>query len=248
MKISAVFCLVFCLLAQPLFAGERISMQAADGHPLVGTLSRPMQTKDLQAGVVLLPMYRHTRESWQPLVEKLNEAGFTTLALDLRGHGDSRYDADGRDDERRVISRDPTLFNAMYLDAAAATSWLGKNMHIKAERMALVGASVGCSVALQAVAGGAVKAYAVVVMTPGSNYLGIATLKQIISWPDTPLLILSSEEEKDRGAGQIYAALAKKGAELRLFPQTQVHGTTMFGKVAGVEDLITDWLLVKLPK
>jgi len=59
-------------------------------------------------------------------VEKLNKAGFTTLALDLRGHGDSRYDAAGRDDARRVIRRDPLLFNAMYLDAAAATAWLGK--------------------------------------------------------------------------------------------------------------------------
>ena len=248
MKIFTFFCLVFCLLVQPLYAGERISMQAADGHPLVGTLSRPGGNTNLQAGVVLLPMYRHTRESWQPLVEKLNNAGFTTLAIDLRGHGDSRYDAAGRDDGRRVISRDPILFNAMYLDAAAATAWLEKKMHITTQRTALVGASVGCSVALQAVANGAVNAYAVVVMTPGSNYLGIATMKQITSWPVTPLLILSSEEEKGRGAEQIHVALAQKGAELRLFPQTQIHGTNMFGEVAGVEDLITDWLLKKLPQ
>jgi len=248
MKNFVFFCLIFCLLAQPLFAGERVSMRAADGHPLVGTLAKPVPTKDLRAGVVLLPMYRHTRKSWQPLVEKLNRAGFTTLAIDLRGHGDSRYDADGRDDERRVISRDPALFNAMYLDAAAATAWLGKNLHVKTERMALVGASVGCSVALQAVAGGGGQGHAGVGIAPGGNYLGIATMEQITSWPQTPLLILSSEEEKDRGAEQIHAALAKKGAELRLFPQTQVHGTNMFGGVADVEDLITDWLLVKLPQ
>ncbi len=248
MKNFLFICLVFCLAAQPLFAGERVSMRASDGHPLVGTLSRPEGYKALHAGVVLLPMYRHTRESWQPLVQVLNRAGFTTLAMDMRGHGESRYDANGGDDERRVLDRDSTLFNAMYLDAAAATAWLGKNLSIKAERIALVGASVGCSVALQAVATGSVRAYAVVVMTPGSNYLGVPTMEQITSWPGTPLLILSSEEEKERGAEQIYAALLGKGAQLRLFQQTSIHGTNMFGRVVGVEELISTWLHQNLKK
>ncbi len=65
MKHFVFYCLVFCLTVQPFFAGERISMQAADGHPLVGTLSKPL-IKTLHAGVVLLPMYRSTKESWQP--------------------------------------------------------------------------------------------------------------------------------------------------------------------------------------
>lgn len=235
-------------MVQPLFAGERISMQAADGHPLVGTLSRPIPTKDVQAGVVLLPMYRQTKESWQPLVQVLNQAGFTTLALDLRGHGESRYDADGGDDGQRVAGRDAALFHAMYLDAAAAASFLAKNRHINPDKIALVGASVGCSVALQAIATGAAKVYAAVVMTPGSNYLGISTMKHIKTWPGMPLLILSSEEEKERGAEEIYAALNGKGAELHLFSETAIHGTNMFGRVAGVEELISRWLVSKMPE
>jgi pimeloyl-ACP methyl ester carboxylesterase len=248
MKIVPAVILLFCLLIQPLFAGESITMQASDGHPLVGTLSRPKPGKDLQAGVVLLPMYRHTKESWQPLVDTLNRAGFTTLSLDLRGHGESRYDANGRDDSQRVIARDPVLFNVMYLDAAAAALRLEKETGVKPQRIALIGASVGCSVALQAVASGTVKTYAVVVMTPGSNYLGIPTMEQLKTWPGTPLLILSSEEEKGRGAKPIYDALQGKGAELRLFSETSIHGTTMFGEVPGVEELITGWLGMKLSK
>jgi len=247
MKIWVTFLLIFCLVDSPLFAGERVTLQATDGHPLVGTLSRPIG-KDLRAGVILLPMYRQTKESWQPLVKQLNRTGFTTLALDLRGHGESRYDADGRDDGNRVINRDPALFNAMYLDAAAAAVRLVQNMQIKTERIALVGASVGCSVALHAVAKGSVRAGAVVVMTPGSNYLGISTMKHIKTWPGTPLLILSSEEEKERGAEEIYAALNGKGAELHLFSETAIHGTNMLGKVPGVEELISNWLVSRMPE
>lgn len=246
MKTIGYVVILLCLFVQPLCAGDRVPLLAADGHPLIGTLSRPTGSNDLGKGVVLLPMYGQTKESWHPLVSRLNRAGFTTLALDLRGHGESRLTADGRDDGLRVQRRDSTLFNAMDLDAAAAVTWLSQSMQVHAENIALVGASVGCSVALKAVSNGQVRAGAVVVMTPGSGYLGVPTMDHITTWPGTPLLILSSEEEKERGAVQIYAVLSQKGAELQLFSETSIHGTNMFGRVRDVDNLIIDWLRKKL--
>ncbi len=174
------------------------------------------------------------------MVEKLNRIGFTTLALDLRGHGDSSYDANGRDNAIRVINCDPVLFNAMYLDAAAADLRLEKEMDVSSQKIALVGASVGCSVALHAVTSGKAGVYAVVVMTPGANYLGVPTMEHIKSWPGIPLLLMSSKVEKNRGAAQIYNDLKEKGAELHLIDQTSIHGTNMLEKVPGVEEFITN--------
>ncbi len=221
-----------------------VHFTAADGHPLTATLTVADSKTDLKVGVILLPMYRFTRESWLPLVQRLTAAGFTCLSLDLRGHGQSRYGADGSDDEKKVVARDPQFFNSMYLDAAAAGKWLQEN-EPQLEKLAVVGASVGCSVAVQAITGGHVKAAAAVLMTPGENYLGIATMEQIKDWPGIPLLLLSSEEEQERGAAAINRQLHNRGAELKLFPQTGVHGTRMFGQIAGVEELITGWLALK---
>ena len=195
----------------------------------------------IHTGVILLPMYRHTRESWQPLVQQLKEAGFTCLSLDLRGHGQSRFGADGNDDEKRVLARDPDFFNTMYLDVVAADIWL-RNREPQLKQMVLVGASVGCSVAVHAVTGSSVKVDAVVLMTPGEIFLGIPTMDHIKSWPGIPLLILSSEEEQERGAAAIYNELRNNGAELKLFSQTDIHGTNMFGNVDKVEEFITQWL------
>jgi len=88
---------------------------------------------------------------------------------------------------------------------------------------------------------------AVVVMTPGSDYLGIPTLQQITRWPGgLPLLILSSAEEKERGGEEIFRKLEKQGAELVIFAQTDIHGTNMFGRVDGVAERIVNWLNGKL--
>ena len=218
-----------------------VSFTASDGHPLVATLDMPDKETDIHTGVILLPMYRHTRESWQPLVQQLTAAGFTCLSLDLRGHGQSRFGADGRDDEKRVLARDPDFFNTMYLDVAAADIWL-RNKEPQLKQRVFVGASVGCSVAVHAVTGSSIKVDAVVLMTPGENYLGIPTMDHIKTWPGIPLLILSSEEEQERGAAAIYKQLQNKGAELKLFRQTNIHGTNMFGKVDKVEGFIVQWL------
>ena len=237
----AVIISMLCCLTTTTAKAMEVSFTASDGHPLVATLDRPDKGTVIHTGVILLPMYRHTRESWQPLVQQLTAAGFTCLSLDLRGHGQSRFGADGSDNEKRVIARDPAFFNTMYLDVVAADIWL-RNREPQLKKIVLVGASVGCSVAVHAVTGSSVNVDAVVLMTPGENFLGIPTMDHIKTWPGIPLLILSSEEEQERGAAGIYKELQNNDAELKLFQQTNIHGTNMFGKVDKVEESITQWL------
>ena len=237
-----VILIILCCLTTTAVQAEQISFTASDGHPLVATLDMPAREMDIHTGVILLPMYRHTRQSWQPLVQQLTAAGFTCLSLDLRGHGQSRFAADGSDDSKRVIARDPDLFNTMYLDVAAADNWL-RTEKSQLKKRVLVGASVGCSVAVHAVSSGSVKPDSVVLMTPGENYLGIRTMDHIRNWPGIPMLILSSEEEQERGAAAIYRELQSRGGELKLFEQTNIHGTNMFSRVDTVEDFIVQWLL-----
>jgi hypothetical protein len=80
----------------------------------------------------------------------------------------------------------------------------------------------------------------VCVMTPGKNYLGVDTMADLAAYGDRPLLILSSKQEAGVGASAIKAKLGAT-AELVLCDEKGVHGTRMFGKVAGVEDRIVKW-------
>jgi len=219
---------------------ENITLVAADGYRIAALLTVPESKPLPAAGVVLIHMYRHTKESWSPLVSELTARGITSLAIDLRGHGASLTAPDGSDGSLKVVNRDPEFFNTMYLDAAAALHYLTEKLQIPPEKTALVGASVGCSIAIRTALEYPVAA--VVVMTPGRDYLGIPTMKHIDKWPGIPLLILASEEEAGRGAVDIHAALQNRGAELILFDEDGIHGTNMFGAVQGVEKMIADWL------
>jgi len=236
--------LITCLCCAPAgqAATDKVKLTAADGYPITGNLSRPDQGDD-RIGVVLLHMYRHDKESWQPLVAELNRRGLVSLAIDMRGHGESSI-GPGGDDSSRVVERDPALFNAMHLDAEAAVRYLIDKAGCS--KIGLIGASVGCSVAIDTAVRGQVPVAAVVVMTPGSDYLGVPTLQHIENWPGRPLLILSSSEEQERGAEAIFRKLEKQGAELVIFAQTDIHGTNMFGRVDGVAARIVSWLIGKL--
>jgi len=241
------FCLIFLitlLCCTPLgqAATDRVKLTAADGYRITGILSRPAQG-DGRMGVVLLHMYRHDKKSWQPLVAELDRRGVASLAIDMRGHGESSI-GPGGDDANRVMERDTAFFNAMHLDAEAAVRYLIDQAGCS--KIGLVGASVGCSVAIDTAVRGQVPVAAVVVMTPGSDYLGVPTLQHIDNWPGSPLLILSSSEEKERGAEVIFRKLEKQGAELVIFAQTDIHGTNMFGRVDGVAGRIANWLSGKL--
>lgn len=237
-----ILCAVLFLSVTPAWAeSKNVSLTTVDGYSLAAVLSRP-EAGDGSLGVVLLHMYRNNKESWDPLVKEFDQLGLVSLAIDMRGHGQSSMGPNG-DESIRVLQRDPALFNSMHLDAEAAVSFLINTVGCR--KIALVGASVGCSVAIDSAVRGRVPLTALVVMTPGSNYLGVPTGEHIKKWPGLPLLILSSEEEKGRGAALIHEKLNKKGAELVVFPQKDIHGTHMFGEVEGVELRIGNWLMRK---
>ncbi|GEM_PF-1169194 len=185
--------------------------------------------------VLCLPMYRHTRKTYAALVTPLRRAGFNILVMDLRGHGESAPEL-----AERVQNRDPRVFNSMHLDVEAAIRFLGKR-GLDTTRLGLVGASVGCSVALASAVRYPGSFRACVVMTPGANYLGINSLRDARRWHGIPLLILSSEEEAPR-VKVVADAFAGPRTAFRIVPGSNRHGTRMFGKVKGIENDIAAFL------
>jgi len=228
------------------FVREEVTFATSDGLEIHGTYWTPVDAPQGAPCVVALHMFRNVRASWEPLAKPVTDRGCALLAIDLRGHGDSALQGDD-DLSLRVKARDAELFGAMHLDAEAAIKWVRTKKRTPRGRIALVGASVGCSVAIHAATKKPLDIAAVVVLTPGENYLGVPTLEHAKRWYKTlPLHILSSAEERGRGADAVQAALATRGSELSIVPGTGVHGTRMFGKVEGIEDRIAEWLATRL--
>jgi pimeloyl-ACP methyl ester carboxylesterase len=191
-------------------------------------------------GVVGLHMFQSDRSTWKPLADR-RPAGWHFLAVDMRGHGGSRMQG-GKDISDRVKKKDEQLFQGMWQDALAAVAYLRDEAKCDPKRIGLVGASVGCSVAIDATIRRGQDIAAVCALTPGTAYLGVPTMDHVKSWRDQPLLLLSSEKEADGGARPIADALRRNPeVEVRVVPGEDIHGTKMFGKVDGIEDRITSW-------
>jgi dienelactone hydrolase len=225
-------------------ATREVTLTTADGLRLAATwhLAGPVETITDRAAVICLPMYRSDRRAWLPLVPAARAAGLDLLAVDLRGHGDSARQGE-QDLGAKVLARDPELFNAMWQDVRAAFDHL-VGQGFDSRRIGAVGASVGCSVAIQAVTRG-VPLRAVAVMTPGTGYLGVDTATHIRTFTG-PLLLLSSAEER-RATDALAAALAARADypallwERRIVPGSGIHGTRMFGVVEGIETQLAAW-------
>ena len=207
-----------------------------DGVTIVGDYYPPMG-RAMAPAVILLHMYKHDRTTWKPLAAPLHRSGFAVLAIDLRGHGQSTKPAD-RNLARRIDRRDPLLFNAMHQDVAAAVKWVRSQPNVDQGQLALVGASIGCSVALDYTARDD-SVDAVVCLTPGENYLGVDSTKHIRSTGDRPILLLATEDE--RRATDALAKLADN-AEGKIVGKGRVHGTEMLGRIEGIEELIVKFL------
>lgn len=183
--------------------------------------------------VILLHMYGQDRASWKPLIEPLHNAGFAILAPDLRGHGQSATE----NLKERVEKRETRLFKAMEQDVRAAYEWLAEQKGVDRARFVLVGASVGCSIALQYAALDK-SVDAVVCLSPGLNYLGLDSKRDMRKVMGRKILLLATEEEKD--AAEALKPLAD-GAQAKIHDGA-AHGTNMLGLVPNIEKDIVDFL------
>ena len=217
-------------------ACEPARFATEDGVQIVGDYY-PAAAQGPAPAVVLLHIYRSDRGAWRPLVPALHNAGFAVLAIDMRGHGESTQPS-SMQLRRRVIERDTAVFNDMHKDVAAAYGWLAKKPKVDLSQWGLIGASVGCSVALDYVTRDR-SVDSVVCLTPGEKYLGVDSVEDVRRIAGRSILLLATEgERKDSDI----LGRANASAMVRIVGPGVVHGTQMFGRVEGIEDRIAAFL------
>lgn len=227
---------------KPPFQARKVKFRTGDGIDIHGGFTPARLKKSEKAPIaILLHMYKHDRSTYDPLIPHLHRAGFAVLAIDVRGHGES-VGLPEMELVKRVAARDTRLFGDMHKDVAAAYLWLAKQPNVDLARFVLVGASVGCSVALDyAVDDRSVDG--VVCMTPGTRYLGIDSVRDAKKYGKRPLLLLAAERERSAAdeLGKIVPQATVKIVPGSEGDRTALHGTRMFGKVPRIESTIAEF-------
>lgn len=204
---------------------QRVGFKTGDGVEIVADYYAPLDdSKGKAPCAICVHMYPAERTSWKPLVPDLLHAGFAVLAYDIRGAGESVLPKEKY--LRRFYSdRDEKLFGAAWKDAEAAAKWLAKQPGCDAERIVMIGASVGCSISMDFASRNA-QVRGIICLSPGVDYMGIDSLKHARKLKDRALLLVAPKTEAD--APRRLAKIVKT-AEVDIRPGTEAqHGTRMF--------------------
>ena len=187
------------LLALPAMASEPVSTPMSfttpDGFTIHGTLTIPATGPKRHPVVILAHQFHTTREGWAPLAERLQARGIATLALDLRGHGESADKAKVGDDF--MTSAKSVGFDKIPDDLAQAAEWVRKQKGIDARRVGLAGSSVGAFSVL--LAEGRIRPQATVSLSPaGASVFGdkaMDSVKASLAKGGATLIFASSQDE-----------------------------------------------------
>jgi pimeloyl-ACP methyl ester carboxylesterase len=205
-------------------AGRPVSLTAPDGTPLAAMLYEAAPRPS--PGVVLVHMLGRSKDEWSPVALRLQDAGVTVLAVDLRGHGGSGG------------SRSP--LSAMTADVRAAVEWLAVHATIRPGAMAVVGASLGASLAALAAADLAT-VRAVGMVSPSLDYRGLRLDPALTKLGRRPVWLVASTEDPYALRSVRELAAAEAAREQRL-SAVRGHGTMLFAADPDLTPALVDWL------
>jgi len=212
------------------FSDRKVTFPAMDGVEIVADWY-PVKVEEGQRTpvAILIHMYPATRESWKPMVPILrNELGIAVLAYDIRGTGESIKPEDRKLAES-YKNRDEAFFQNAWMDATGAQTWLSSLPYIDTERMIVIGASVGCSIALDFAARAPLNAKGVACLSPGEKYMGIDSLAHMRVLKDFDVKVLLISPEAEYAAVQkLVEASGGKAKGVKYPGGREYHGTGIF--------------------
>lgn len=224
------FAIGYLLLSAPFLSspasatGRLVEFPAGDGTLLAGIFyeasNRPAP------GVVLVHMLGRSKDEWVTLAERLRDGGASVLALDLRGHGQSRGDG--------------AMLSLMVGDVRAAIGWLTARPGLRPGAIAVVGASLGANLAAQASAT-LPTVRGVALISPSLEYRGVrldaALMRQL---GDRSVWMAASRD--DPYALRSVKELAVSGKPEPHLSDTRGHGTRLLEADPAVAAALVDWL------
>lgn len=207
-------------------AGRPVTLASSDGVIIAGEYfeasSRPAPA------VLLVHMLSKSKGEWRDLPDRIRDAGITALAIDLRGHGQSSGSAQD--------------IPKMVQDVRAAAQWLAARPNVRGDAIAIVGASLGASLALLA-AVDVPQARYLALLSPSLDYRGLRTDTGLIKRLGARSIWLSASAEDPLALRTLRDIAAEpSGPREQHVSSAVAHGTALLDRDNDVARSLVDWL------
>jgi dienelactone hydrolase len=175
---------------------QRVTIESADEVILVGSFFE--SKKPNSPALLLLHQWQSDRHAYDDLARKLQARNINVLSIDGRGFGESTSKVDGTSVS---AGRSRADVSAMLGDVDASVQFLKKQPSVNANRLGIVGASYGSSLAIIYAADHA-EIVAVALLSPGLNYLGALQTEPAVKkfeedYPKRRLLFFAAGDDKE---------------------------------------------------
>lgn len=205
-------------------SGRPVSWTAADGTQLAGML---YEAGRQSPGVVLVHMLGRSKDEWAAVAARLQEAGATVLAMDLRGHGGSGGNG--------------SAFGPMPGDVRTAAEWLTARGGVRPGALAIVGASLGATLAVMAAAD-LPSVRAVALISPSLDYRGLRLDAAALKKLGSKAVWLVASTEDPYALRTIRELAGPDGIREQRLSATRAHGTALFSADPDLTSALVDWL------
>jgi pimeloyl-ACP methyl ester carboxylesterase len=224
---------------------EEVSFAAADGLVVHGTAVRPCAGAPRPV-VVLAHQLCQDRREWSAAshdwVSGFAVRGVATLAIDLRGHGQSTLWPDGSRRNLCTGNYPAADYAGMVSDVQAAVAYARTTLG--APTVALVGASIGSNSSLVAYGGDAALRM-VVALSPGLDYQGIRPGNAVGAYGTRPALLEAASDDPYSADSVRQLGQTNTNVTTQIFPSGG-HGNALIAahpsELVRVLDLVTSLL------
>ena len=228
-------------------APQTVKFESADKVEIIGTFYE--SPKANSPAVLMLHQWGDTRASYDEFARKLQAKGFGVLAIDGRGFGESVKTTTGETYkiERGDVARGAQTVSGMKADVDHAFRFLTKQKNVDANKIGVVGASYGSSLAM--IYGAENKQVkAVALLSPGLNYFGSLPIEEAVkNYGDRALLLVAAGDDQDSAetVKKLKESVSNAKYETQIYPKGG-HGTALFASKVGLEDLLEQFLTKSL--
>lgn len=211
-----------------------VTFASSDGVLLHATW-KPAPAGPSAPAVLLVHAFSRERRDLAEVADELGALGLSTLALDLRGHGESVWKGGARVGLSPSLQTSP---NGFPRDVEAACAWL----KTRASRVGVLGLSLSGNLAALATAAG--WAEAGVAVSANAERLGALSGSR----PRAPrgLLVLAAEADPGRAeSARILDAAGREPKSVVLFPGA-AHAIDLLRLEPAAKDAAVGWLATRL--
>jgi len=222
----------------------RVEIETSDGITIIGTMIR-ISGIEPRPACLLVHQLGSDRSAYNEFQKKLMEAGINSLAIDMRGHGESTQNGeldfeDFRNEQWAECKN----------DIKAGLDFLRDAESVNPLSIGIVGASIGANLAVVEAADEMIENIdntpaCLVLLSPGADYHGIQPLHRAHDLEHIPVYIASAEEDRQSFRGSQSLSQAARGGELFSIPGSD-HGTGLFDANPDFMAELIDWLSINL--